>query len=70
VPESEESTNRDIAAQLEQSHPNWIVVFGVYTKQFVAFPRFRAPDRTILAALYPDALADRMKSTERLLRGS
>jgi hypothetical protein len=59
-----EDASREIAAQLEREHPNWIIIFGVYTKQFIAFPRFGAPRRTILTALYPQALAERIARAE------
>lgn len=58
------SSFQGIASQLERGHPRWIVVFGVYARQFVAFPRFNVPRGTILTAHYPDALADRMRETE------
>jgi hypothetical protein len=48
---------------MEQDNPCWIVVFGVYSGQFMAFPRFHAPG-TVLAVLYPDALPSRMRSIE------
>jgi hypothetical protein len=64
VMSADEDASREIAAQLEREHPNWMIIFGVYTKQFIAFPRFRAPCRTILTALYPQALADRIARAE------
>lgn len=59
---------REIARTIEEKLPDWFVVWGVYTKQFVAFPLFGVPRGTILTAYYPDALVDRMQSTERRLR--
>jgi hypothetical protein len=41
-----------------------MVVFGVYSRQFVAFPLFAVSRRTILTARYPDALIDRMVRAE------
>jgi hypothetical protein len=57
----------ETARQLEDDNPDWIVVFGVYSRQFVAFPRFPAPPRTILVATYPAALPPRMRAVERRL---
>jgi hypothetical protein len=34
---------RAAAERIERENPRWIVVFGVFTKQFVGFPRFPAP---------------------------
>jgi hypothetical protein len=54
-----------IAKKLESEDPLWIVVFGVYSRQFVAFPRFNVPAGTIVVARYPGALMERMRQTER-----
>jgi len=59
---------RRIAGRMEEDNPSWIVVFGVYSRQFVAFPRFSAPSGTVLSALYPDALPPRMRAIEARLR--
>lgn len=61
---------REIARGIEEKRPGWIVVWGTYTRQFVAFPLFGAPRGTILTAHYPDALVDRMQYAERKLRTS
>jgi hypothetical protein len=57
----------EIASRLEAEHPLWIVVFGVFTKQFVCFPKFEAPRGTMLTAMYPDALPDRMRRAEEAI---
>jgi hypothetical protein len=57
-----------IAAQIEEDNPSWIVMFGIYTREFVAFPRFTVPKGTILTALYPDALPPRMRAVEATAR--
>lgn len=62
-----EEAGREIASRLEAEHPLWIVVFGVYTQQFVCFPKFQAPAGTMLAAAYPEALPDRMRRAEEAL---
>jgi hypothetical protein len=57
-----------VAERLESDNPLWIVVFGVYTRQFVAFPRFAAPEGTVITAGYPGALSERMRRVEHLAR--
>lgn len=47
---------------------SWIVVFGVFTREFVCFPKFPAPAGTIVTALYPDAIPPRMRMIEGALR--
>jgi hypothetical protein len=57
---------REIARQIEQTLPDWMVEWGVYSQQFVAFPLFEAPRGTILTASYPDALIGRMRKQSNL----
>jgi hypothetical protein len=56
---------RRIAKQLESENPLWIVIFGVYSQEFVAFARFDAPNGTIITARYPAALPGKMREVER-----
>lgn len=64
---SDESASREIARRLEVDNPLWIVVFGVYSKEFVCFPRFTVPGGAIVAAQYPD-LQPRMRRIEHAAR--
>ena len=52
-------------SKIRMKKAHWLVVWGTYTRQFVAFPLFDAPRGTILAAGYPDALTGRMREAER-----
>jgi hypothetical protein len=63
----DEQAGREIASRLEAEHPLWMVVFGVYSQEFVCFPRFNAPSGTMLAAAYPGALPDRMRQVEETI---
>jgi hypothetical protein len=63
----DEEVARKIAGRIEAEHPLWLVVFGVYTQEFVCFPKFQAPGGTVLVATYPDALPDRMRRAEESL---
>jgi len=58
---------RAIAKQIERENPGWIVIFGVFTRQFVCIPRFPAPPGTMVVAQYPDAVSPRLREVERLL---
>ena len=62
-PDSDEDMAR-VARELEAENPQWIVVFGVYTRQFVGFPRFDGPAGTMAVAYYPAALESRMRDIE------
>lgn len=57
-----------IARKLESENPLWIVVFGIYSGQFVAFPRFNVPAGTMAVARYPGALKERMRRIEFAMR--
>jgi hypothetical protein len=55
---------RLIAQRLEHQNPSWIVLYGTYSKEFVAFPRFTAPRGTIVATRDASALPSRLRSIE------
>ncbi len=65
---ADDDASREVAERTERENPAWIVVFGIYTRQFVCFPRFPAPRGTMIAALYPAALPGRMREIERALQ--
>jgi hypothetical protein len=54
-----------VAQRLESDNPLWLVMFGDYSWEFVAFPRFTAPRGTVVTAHYPAALPSRMREVER-----
>jgi hypothetical protein len=41
---------RTLAEIIEKENPGWIVVFGLYSRQFVCFPRFPVPQGTVLVS--------------------
>lgn len=57
-----------IAKDIRKQLPGWLVIFGCYSRQFVAFPLFEVDRQTILTARYPDALIDRMVRAEQQRR--
>jgi hypothetical protein len=61
-----EDACRTAAAQLQHDHRNWLVMWGCYTRCFIAFPLFRAPRGTILTATRPAEVAVMMRREERL----
>ena len=66
----ENEANRETARQIELQRPGWMVLWGVYSKQYVALPLFAAPAGTILTARYAPALAPRMAAAERRAQGA
>jgi len=56
---------RLLAQRLEQENPSWIVLYGAYSKEFVAFPRFTSPRGTIVATRHPGTLPTRLRQVEQ-----
>jgi hypothetical protein len=57
---------RDIAGRLESDNPLSIVVFGVYSREFVS--RFATLQGTVIAVSYPGAMPGRMRQIEHTAR--
>jgi hypothetical protein len=53
------------AAQLQRDHKHWLVIWGCYTRSYVAFPLFNTPRGTVLTASAPGELTTKMRRTER-----
>lgn len=64
----EDEAWRVMAGEIQRRRPGWLVVWGCYSKHFVAFPLFPVRRRAILLASYPPALIDRIDTAERALR--
>lgn len=59
---------RAIAEQIDEDWPEWLVLWGCYSKRFWAFPLFDMRRRMVVFANYPDAVVARMDEAERLWR--
>jgi hypothetical protein len=64
-----EDACRQAAAQLQHDHRNWLVMWGCYTRVYIAFPLFPAPRGTILTATAPAEIAVKMRREERTAAG-
>ena len=62
---SNEDACRRAAARLQHDHRHWMIMWGCYTRRYVAFPLFPAPRGTILTAVAPAELAAKMRGQER-----
>jgi hypothetical protein len=65
VSREDEDACRAIAEEIDRDRPGWLVLWGCYSRQFVAFPLFRMRRRLIVYAGFPDALVARMDEVER-----
>lgn len=64
---ADERTRKEIAERIQQDNPHWLVIWGVYSREYVAFPLFGAPPRTVLHTQHPGELVSRMRQTEQFL---
>lgn len=58
---------RRIAEDINQAHPSWMVLFGVCSRIFWAFPLF-GPGGTYFSAANPRELEHRMSAAETQYR--
>jgi hypothetical protein len=58
----------EIAAAIMRDRPQWLVIYGVYSREYWAYALFRMRRRMIVHARYPDALIPRMDAAERKYR--
>jgi hypothetical protein len=60
-----EAERRRIAALIERDNPRWMVVWGVYSRVFWAYPKFDLPQRMILHHEDPNQLVAYMRQVEQ-----
>jgi hypothetical protein len=60
-----EDEAREHVRRLEAAHPCWLIFYGSYSRQFIAYPLFPAPARTVLIETGPQAIERRMRHIER-----
>ena len=58
--------HREQAAKLDRDNPRWLVVWGTFSLEFVAFPLFDVPDRIVLCSRSAPELLRRMRQTEEI----
>lgn len=68
MPGEDHDACRAIAEQIHQTRPQWLVIWGVYSHRFWAYPLFEMRPRSLVYAGYPDALLDRLDEAERRFR--
>ena len=59
---------RAIAEQITNDRPQWLVIWGSYSRRFWGYPLFEMRPRMVVWAGYPDALLDRLDDAERRFR--
>ena len=53
---------RETARQIEQDHPQWLVMWGLYSEEYWAYPCFDVPRGTIAHSADPNELAKAMRA--------
>ena len=56
---------RELAIRVGEVFPDWLVMWGTYSRRFWAFPCFDAPPGTIAQAADPSSLAGMMHRLQR-----
>ncbi len=64
MPFAGDEQRREMARRIEQANPGWLVVWGVYSHEYVAFPLFRVPSGIVLSSRNFNLLAARMRQVE------
>jgi hypothetical protein len=55
-----------VAERLEVDNPDWVIMYGSYSREYVAFPVYPdAPDNSYCSAKDPAQLYDHIRETER-----
>jgi len=58
--------HQEQAARLDRENPQWLVVWGTFSLEFVAFPLFCVPDGIVLCSRSAPELLRRMRQTEEI----
>jgi hypothetical protein len=64
MPRPYDVNQRRMAAFVNRENPLWLVMYGVGSRRYWAFPAFRVPSGTILDSVNLDELVTRMRETE------
>jgi hypothetical protein len=55
---------RRAAMRIEHDFPHWLVIWGPYSREYWAYPRFHAPRGTIAHSADPNVLARDMRAIQ------
>jgi len=62
-----ELRNRQLAESLRQRHPGWMIMYGIYSRMFWAFPLFTTVPGRYLGAADPAELDRELSAAEASL---
>jgi signal transduction histidine kinase len=55
---------QEIARRIEQAHPCWLIIWGLHSREFWAYPCLAVPPGTVVHEPDPEALVSEMKRVE------
>ena len=58
--------DQEQAARLDRDNPRWLIVWGTFSLEFLAFPLFCVPDGIVLCSRSAAELLRRMRQTEEI----
>jgi hypothetical protein len=61
--------HQEQATKLDQDNPRWLVLWGTFSLQFVAFPLFDVPCRVVLCSRTTPELIRQMRQAEEIYCG-
>jgi hypothetical protein len=61
--------HQEQAARLDRDNPQWLVLWGIFSHEFVVFPLFLVPAGTVLHSGSSPELVRRMRQTEQIYGG-
>jgi hypothetical protein len=65
-PEPASEDHQEQAVTLGRDNPRWLVVWGTFTHEYVAFARFNVPAGTVLHSTSVPELVRRMRQAEQI----
>jgi hypothetical protein len=65
-PARDDEDHQEEAARLDRDNPWWLIVWGTFSRQFVAFPLFHVPQGTILCCRSSLDLIRRMRQVDQI----
>ena len=65
---TDDNIGHAIAGRIERERPRWMVVFGGYSGQFVAFPLFDTPSPLRIETRHASQLVNHIERTEDYFR--
>ena len=68
LPADDDAAHWQAAKRIREERPGWVVIWLARSSQFKAYPKFRAPRGTALAARTPEDLAAQMEQIEQAAR--